>query len=510
MRRGYAKTVTEDTALVRRTAMGRATKPLKYESVKMNQRMHFELSEAGRARNYDARQNRRASPLSGPTPKAMIDKFAVIPILGCLFSVIVFPLFDLLNPPSQVMLTGADPRLENRIFWPAMAAISIFLAVRHRSRLRRPLPPHIVCFLVYLAFAAASVLWAFNPKISFTRFTQQAMIVTSIVLPAMLAAPTTDLLRGLLLWCFAPAAILNVPFVLENSPSIVAVLKGYPGYFLGKNALGELSAIPFLLALHEMFYPGRRRAYGIVVFIVATWLLVWANSKTAFGLAFVVPVLAGLTLFIRNTTRMSPAIILLTIPLCFVLLSSVSNFGIERVSYMIYGDSSLTGRTVIWDFANTEIARRPLLGWGYQSFWLAGPDAPSLVDAPGWVSQMPDAHNGYVDTKLELGYVGLALLVCFIIATLHGIGRVADRDPARAWLVLSLVLYIIVYNCLESLWLRGFEFLWVMFLVLAAEIGRYWGPFPLRGAARSSAIRRAGAAGPSPAEPLPRPNIGLP
>ena len=31
---------------------------------------------------------------------------------------------------------------------------------------------------------------------------------------------------------------------------------------------------------------------------------------------------------------------------------------------------------------------------------------------------MPNAHNGYYDTMLEMGYVGYALLVTFIIATI--------------------------------------------------------------------------------------------
>ena len=157
----------------------------------------------------------------------------------------------------------------------------------------------------------------------------------------------------------------------------------------------------------------------------------------------------------------------------------------------------MTGRTVIWDFANYEVARRPLLGWGYQSFWLAGPDAPSIVDAPGWVKTMPDAHNGYVDTKLELGYVGLALLISFIVTSLHALRRMAIRDPARAWLVLSLALFIIIYNFFESLWMRGFEFLWVVFVILAAEIGRYWHPFPLTRAAYGSRPARPGRPAPS-------------
>ena len=391
---------------------------------------------------------------------------------------------------------------ENRIFWPAAAAISVILAVLNRSRLGRlTWPPHIICLLAYLAFAGASVLWAFRPELSFIRFVQQVMVVTSIVLPAMLAARTTDMMRGLFL-CFAFASILNVFFVLGGRPMIAMygsteVEIGYPGYFAGKNYLGECEGIAFLLSLHEMFYPGLRRALGIIVVVIATVLLFLSDSKTALGLALIVPFLAGLTLITGKITRISPAILLLSIPFCYVVLSSISGFNTNRVSYMLYGDSTFTGRTLIWDFAWYEIERRRLLGWGYQSFWLVGPDAPSIVEAWGWIKDMPNAHNGYYDTMLEMGYVGLAFLIIFIIATLHAVGRVADRDPARARLVLSLALYIILYNYLESLWMRGFEFLWVVFVILAAEIGRYWQPVPLTTAAYGSRTPRPGSPGPS-------------
>src|ERR1700737_3265566 len=125
-----------------------------------------------------------------------------------------------------------------------------------------------------------------------------------------------------------------------------------------------------------MLYPGRRRALGIIVAVIAASLLFLSNSKTAFGLALLAPFLAGLTLITGKRMRISPAIVLLSIPFCYAVLSSVSNFNMNRVSYMLYGDSTFTGRTLIWDFAQYEIARRPLLGWGYQSFWLVGPDGP--------------------------------------------------------------------------------------------------------------------------------------
>jgi exopolysaccharide production protein ExoQ len=423
---------------------------------------------------------------------SMLDKYAFVPILACVFALIVSPLLaHFLHPPQMATIIQTD--YEARIFWPAIAAISFILAVQNRSRLGRLIwPPHILCLFACVAFAGASVLWAFKPESSSIRYVQQVMVVASVVVPALLADRRADMMRALFL-CFAFASILNVFFVLGGDPIIVrngakSENIGYPGYFLGKNYLGECAAVALLLSIHEMLYPGLRRALGIIVIGIAIFLIFTSDSKTALGLAIVTPFVAGLTLIAAKKLRLSPAIILLSIPICFVLLSSVSNLSMGRLSYMLYGDSTLTGRTIIWDFASYEIARRPLFGWGYQSFWLVGPDAPSIVDAPGWIKEMPNAHNGYYDTTLEMGYVGYSLLVIFIIATLHAIGRVAYRDGARAWLVLSLALYIICFNYLESLWMRGFEFLWVVFLIVAAEIGRYLQPLPQESPAYGSRI----------------------
>lgn len=409
--------------------------------------------------------------------KRTIDLYALIPILACVYATIVFPLIIVsCDPTDSACLMEARP--ESKIFWPALGAISAVLAVRNFSRLR--FPPHVLWLFGYLALAGMSVLWAFKPETSFIRFTQQAMIIVSIVVPALLAARQTDLVRGLFL-CFAIATILNVFFVLGRPPIDTKFATwGYPGYFSGKNYLGECEAIAVLLALHETLYPGKRRIFGILIAITAVVLLVLSNSKTALGLLFLTPMLAGATLLIRRASRISPAIILLSIPVCWIVLTTLTGFSIYRISYILYGDPTFTGRSIIWDFVESEIEHRPLLGWGYQSFWLVGPDAPSIVNAPGWVKEMPNGHNGYLDVKVELGYAGYALFLAFIIATLHAIGRVADRAPIRAWLLLTLTLQIIITNGLESIWMRGFEMLWIVFVILVAEIGRYWKPVPAR------------------------------
>lgn len=450
--------------------------------------------------------------LSRPESSAStFDMCAVIPILALAYSTIIQRLIYFSFPPAPGLQGLLESRTENRVFWPALAAIAVVLVIQNRSRVGRlTLPPNIISLLAYLAFAGASVSWAFKPEASFTRFVQEVMILTAIVAPAMLAARTADILRGTFL-CFAFAAVVNVLLIPGGYQTIAQygstlVDIGYQGYFPDKNILGESAALGFLLSLHELLYPGHRRALGMIIAVIAVILLFLSSSKTALGLALLAPVLAGFTLIIARTFRVSSAIVLVVMVLGFFVCSRLTGFDTDRIAYMLTGDSSFTGRTTIWNFAETEIARSPFLGWGYQSFWLVGSDAPSIVDAPGWVKLMPNAHNGYYDTMLELGYVGLALLLIFVIASVHVIGRVAEHDYRRAWILLSVALFIIVYNTLETFWLRAFETPWVVFVIISVEAARYWQPSLLKAPAHRS--RPASSVGPGRLRGTWRPRLG--
>jgi len=185
------------------------------------------------------------------------------------------------------------------------------------------------------------------------------MMLSAIVLPAMLAARTVDLMRGMFL-CFAAGAILNI-LVGHQTPD------GYSGLLRGKNELGEFSGIAVLLAVHETLYPGLRRVFGIAIIITATLLLLSSESKTAFALALICPVLAGAIWVIRKAARISPAITVGSALLCYAAVSSVSSFNSTYFTEVLYGDSTFTARTVIWDFVFSEIDRRPLFGWGFPS-----------------------------------------------------------------------------------------------------------------------------------------------
>ena len=172
--------------------------------------------------------------------RAAFDICALVPILAFAYSAFIQPLIYFNFPPAPGLEGLLESRTENRIFWPVVAAVAVGVAARTLSRGRRlPLPPNMIGLVAYLAFAGASASWAFKPELSFVRFTQEAMVLTALALPALLSSPSSDLLRGVFL-CFACGTIVNVllipgGYVTMAQYGAVMVDIGYQGYFTGKN-----------------------------------------------------------------------------------------------------------------------------------------------------------------------------------------------------------------------------------------------------------------------------------
>lgn len=410
------------------------------------------------------------------TRAGWIDGFVAVPLAALAYALIAFPLIlSTCGAGNWACLN--DTRPENRVVWPTLSAIALVLVATNWQRLRVPLNIRVLFLL--LGLAGMSVLWAFDPQVTGIRYAQQVMVITAVVMPALIIGRNTDLLRGLFV-LLALSCVINVFFVLGPPPvPIENATPGHTGYFPGKNYLGICAAMTLLLAAYEMTFRGARRIIAVLVAAIAIVLLVRSNAKTAMGLTILCPLLATIAVLLRRRFGLT----LLTVPLVvlgtYAVLSTILGFDVYRLSSIIYGNPTFTGRRWIWAFAGGQIWQRPLFGWGHQSFWLVGPDAPSVVEAPGWIKTMPNAHNGYVDTTLELGYVGLAILVAFIAATLHAAGSVADRDGRRGWILTTLVFFVMMTNGTESMWMRAFEIVWVVFLFVAVDIARQTGSSPV-------------------------------
>src|SRR5437764_14042065 len=76
--------------------------------------------------------------------------------------------------------------------------------------------------------------------------------------------------------------------------------------------------------------------------------------------------------------------------------------------------STLSRRTILWTHL-LQLHTNPSLGTGFDSFWLGG----RLKQLEGIFFFIPnEAHNGYLETYLNLRLIGVFLVIGLFVATL--------------------------------------------------------------------------------------------
>jgi exopolysaccharide production protein ExoQ len=350
-------------------------------------------------------------------------------------------------------------RVENILFWPAAAALTLTLVFQNRTRIdyRFLLSMPILSLIAYLVFAAASVAWAYSPDFAFSRVVVQVLVVIVVVVPYALPIRVKYTIPGVHL-CYVTALAINAVYVLTTPPSPIGAL----GYFPHKQGLGLFGAVGIILSSYELLHRGWRRLVALIGIGLGFWLVFESQSKSALALALVAITLSGPILLLCKKTRLTPAFIVAAVVVASMFVSNP----VERIGYRLYGDPTLTGRTGIWAFINTQISHRFWLGWGFHSYYLV-PNSPQN-EAPGYIRYMPSSHSGYMELKLETGRIGYWIFLVFIYSSLHLLERVRRKDPLRAWYFLSFELFAVLINLLDSNWLEVTHF-WLLYIVVVAE-----------------------------------------
>lgn len=169
-------------------------------------------------------------------------------------------------------------------------------------------------------------------------------------------------------------------------------------------------------------------------------LFVLAITKSASALVLTGIAVPGL-LAIYLTQKMTPAArmsilivaVIVTIPIIF-LAPEIE----EAINYFLFNtlgkDPTLTGRTQLWAYAQEMIARRPVQGYGYQSFWL-GDSLEVLSFLHGAGVGDPRSfhfHNTYLQIGVDIGYVGMIAFAGAMIAILFGGMRQYVLNPTTS------------------------------------------------------------------------------
>jgi exopolysaccharide production protein ExoQ len=195
------------------------------------------------------------------------------------------------------------------------------------------------------------------------------------------------------------------------------------------------------------------------------WLFSQAHSATSL-ISLVIGALVVVFVGIRSINKNFIGTYLLA---ALVLLAVAElAFGISgNMSESLGRGSGLSGRKELWA-ALLGLHTNPILGTGFESFWLG--ERPQRLE--GIFFFIPnEAHNGYLETYLTLGLIGLFMLIALIIATFSKIRVELFRNFEWGRCRLGFLAAVIVYNWTEAAF-RTISPIWFVFYLIAMDYPR--------------------------------------
>ncbi|MFX0196081.1 MAG: O-antigen ligase family protein [Candidatus Hodarchaeota archaeon] len=334
----------------------------------------------------------------------------------------------------------------------------------------------IVIFFLYCGF---SIVWSDFPFVSLKRWVKAIgdLIMILVVLTDRdpIEAVKTTVRRCA--YVLIPLSILFIKYYSYLGRSYSRAGEPlYNGVATTKNSLGILCAISGILIFWDLLTIWKRRnlqdvkkeiVIDMMFLVMVSWLLRIANSATSLVCSIIgVLILIVIRLpFVKRNLRNFGVLVLFAISFFLILQLS---FDVVGLSISVLGrDPTLTERVPLWkELVNMDTD--PLIGTGFESFWL-GDRAKQLWRT--WVWGINQAHNGYLEIYLNLGLIGLFLLIGVVVSAYKKIRNGLISEFHYASLQIAFLVIAVLYNVTEALF-RELNLVSFVFFLIAVEIPR--------------------------------------
>jgi O-antigen ligase len=371
----------------------------------------------------------------------------------------------------------------------AVMCTAIAPLVAHRLRYVRALCARELALLLIVAWSGISLTWALAPDIALRRW---ILVVVVVFLSISLCALINSTRRVHLIALAATGAVMLANyFVVLAMPEIGLSSEARGTYWSGllphKNSAGLVAS----LALIVWFFAWRRlQPSWLMLGGAALWLgfLLQTGSRTS---QFALLVALGTTIMLSLDNRhLRRSAIFTVVSFLFLglLTIMIGLLPAESVVEALFGDTTFTGRTVLWSFLISQVHERPLAGVGVGSFW--GVNDTSLLRGAhdNWFATTVQGHNGYLDITVTIGVVGLVLCLAFLLSPFRSLAKADARLDRERRVYCAIWIFGLIHNCAESSILRGDSILWVL-LVMSVVILRSTAPQSVGDAERAAILR---------------------
>jgi exopolysaccharide production protein ExoQ len=330
----------------------------------------------------------------------------------------------------------------------------------------------------YFLFCLASLLWSDEPVILIKRWIKDlgnpimALVMLTESRPYAAIGAT---IRRFSYLCI-PISVLFVRYYPEMGRAYKASgAPMYTGIGQQKNSLGMICLIGGLYFAWRWLYtekgqPAWRPGYpDLVLIVMMGWLLHMSDSQTStmcLLLGLYIFLIAKLPVLARAPSRVVPTVALSLV--AFAIVESA--FGVkEQIFLMIGRDASLTNRDTLWEAVLSQEVN-PWVGAGFMSFW-AGDRMLAIWRLMG--AGVNQAHNGYLEQYMNLGYVGVGWIVAIMAMALWNVHCHLTRgDGSPAMFRFALIAAAAMYGYTEAAF-YGINPMWVLLLTACIDpIGR--------------------------------------
>lgn len=346
----------------------------------------------------------------------------------------------------------------------------------------RSLNPYI---LMFLALGWCSFVWSIEPKLTFLRMLTLScyvVVITAFVCYDWTRERFQRVVRSILLtivlmsfvaWLVQPSLVIEVG---ED----ISLKDSWKGVSLQKNMFGQIAAFSTALWWHALLTRESRIWMARFGLFASAYGLILSRSSTALmagalACAFIWLLLRSPPNMKRYLPFISGAFAVLVVTYSMAVLQVVPGLDLmlKPITALTGKDQTFSGRSLIWDVIKQHIAFAPVLGTGFGAYW-AGPQytwSPSWDVARVMYIYPYQSHNGYLEVINDLGYVGLLVLVGYIVTFMRQSLILFRADRAQGAIFLSLFFMTAISNLSQSIWFTSnIEF--VIMIVATFALGR--------------------------------------
>jgi O-antigen ligase len=362
-----------------------------------------------------------------------------------------------------------------RALWYPVYLFVLVLALRCLPQLLRLVafnPLLIFCVLI----CGLSYFWSVDPEISMRR--SIALLITTLFGLVLAARYDWSGLVQRLAACFWVMAIVSIliAVLLPEYGVHQRIFEGaWRGAWVQKNYMGGIMAKGVIVMLCAFAMRPDRAIFWLTGAAMCFLLVLMSTSKTALLVALIgISGFTALRIYRRYTVLRFPLILAM-----FVAIGGLIGMLVIAPEFMlglIGKEVTLTGRTDIWTGLTASIQQKPLLGYGYGVYWL-DPLGASYYVRLSLEWGVPSAHNGWLETWLSIGAVGVAAFgIFFILTVILAFDRLRKGGTETYWVILSTVMFF-AFSMSESTILQQNDLSWVMFVATSAKLFAFEKPF---------------------------------